>query len=438
MRILTRLSTALFLVLSSVSYAQTDRCQSDELQDVLMEDSAYARSYFAFEAAIAELQSNTGLRSSLTHVIPVVVHIMHDGAAIGTGSNLSQSQVEGAIDALNADFQGTFGGSDIDVEFVLASRDPQGNPSTGILRTNVAASIPSFSSTGMVTNNNLDPAAELTVKGMSHWPGDDYLNIWVLHKMNGGTSPLGFAYLPPTSGLHDGVAIHHQVFGVGAEYDLLTNFDLNRTLTHEVGHYLGLLHTFNSTTECDAETNCESQGDRVCDTPPTTGSVGCSPWSCEETMVENFMDYSNDACMSSFTEGQRTRMRNALESHRPSLLTSEGSLPVTSIDAGISSVEGISATGCSTTIEPEVLIRNFGTEPLTDASVSFSLNGGVTNVIPWSGNLEYGEQEFLSLPPLSAGTGDHNLQVWTALNGDQYGLNDTIAVEFNIEAGSVL
>ncbi len=427
---------ALFVAtLANTTLAQGDRCQSDELQAVLMEDSTYARSYFAFEAALADM-SSSAMRSSETHVLPVVVHIMHDGASLGTGSNVSDSQVLSAIDALNADFRGDFGGADVDIEFALAVRDPDGNPTTGILRTDVSEVIPGFSSTGMVTNSNLDPASEMNVKNLSHWSGSEYINVWVLHKLNGGTSPLGFAYLPPTSGTHDGIVLHHQVFGVGDEYNLLSNFNLNRTLSHEMGHYLSLLHTFSNTNSCADESNCSSQGDRVCDTPPTTGSIGCSALSCPATMVENFMDYSNDGCMDSFTEGQRTRMRDALVLHRNALLSSDGAIPVMSTDMGIASVQGIASTGCASTISPEVLLQNFGSDALNAATIHFALDGGTVNDLEWTGDLASGATEYVSLPTLAAVGGDHELSVWISTPEDGYALNDTLAVSFEILSGS--
>ena len=422
-----------FIALTSV--AQDDRCSSDELQAALMEDSTYARSYFAFEAALAEM-SGSALRSSDAYILPVVVHIMHDGASTGNGSNISDSQVLSAIDALNADFRGDFGGANVDIGFSLAVRDPEGNPTTGIVRTDVSDVIPSFSSTGMVTTSNLDPASEMNVKNLSHWPGSDYINVWVLHKLNGGSSPLGFAYLPPTSGTHDGVVLHHQVFGVGDEFDLLNNFNLNRTLTHEMGHYLSLLHTFNNTSSCADESNCSSQGDRVCDTPPTTGSIGCSAMSCPETMVENFMDYSNDGCMEAFTEGQRTRMRDALLSHRNSLLNSDGTIPVMSTDMGLASVQGIASAGCASSISPEVLLQNFGSEPLTSATVHFSLDGGTANAIEWTGDLPAGGTAYFPLPSLAASDGDHDLSVWINTPNDGYALNDTLNTSFEVLTGS--
>ena len=415
-----------------------ERCHTDEAHAALLADSAFARSYFAFEAAMEDMASSGALRSSTTHVLPVVVHVMHDGSDLGTGSNISDAQVQSAIEALNADFRGDFGGAQIDIEFELAARDPDGNPSSGIVRVDVSAEVPSYSSTGMVTSSSSDPASELAVKSMSHWPSGDYINVWVVHKLNGGASPIGFAYLPPFSGTLDGIVVHRQVFGVGDQYDLYNNYDLNRTLTHEVGHYLGLLHTFNNTSSCATESNCQTQGDKVCDTPPTTGSLGCSALDCPNTLVENFMDYSVDGCMDSFTEGQRTRMRDALENFRASLLDSDGTVPVMSNDVGLTSLEGVANSGCNATVQPQVLLQNFGTDPMTTATVYFALDGGVENQLPWSGNLSTGESVMIDLPGLATGAGNHTLSVWSTAPGDSYADNDTITVDFEVTGGMVV
>lgn len=418
--------------------AQINRCETAEIQAALMEDSLFARSYFAFEMAMEDMASSAALRSSVDYVLPIVVHVMHDGSDIGTGSNISDSQIASAIDALNADFRGDFGGAEIGIEFELASRDPEGNPSSGINRVNVSAEVPTFTTTGMVTSSSSGPASELSIKSMSHWPSGDYINVWVLHKLNSGASPLGFAYLPPFSGTLDGIVVHRQVFGVGDEYDLFNNYDLNRTLTHEMGHYFGLLHTFHNTASCGIESNCQSQGDKVCDTNPTTGSIGCSPLDCPNTLVENFMDYSNDDCMDSFTEGQRTRMRDALENFRASLIDSDGTLPVMATDLGLTGIEGVANSGCNSTVQPEVLLQNFGTDPMTSASLFFSLDGGPENQLNWSGNLASGDFTSLALPGLSAGAGDHDLTVWSSTPGDGYSANDSLTISFEVTGGMIL
>ncbi len=417
---------------------QGGRCSAEDHLAVQLEaDTVFARSYFAFETAM-EARRSAGFRTGEQYTLPVVVHILHDGDGVGEGANISEDQVMSAISALNADFDGSMGGTNINIQFELASRDPEGHPTNGIVRLNVADILPEFAEHGIVTDNLSAPTADAAVKALSHWPETDYINVYVASKLNGGTSPLGYAYLPPVTGVIDGIVVHHQVFGVGDGFNLMNNFDLNRTLTHEVGHYLGLYHTFHLTQNCGEETNCAAQGDRVCDTPPTTGTIGCNAMECEGTMVENFMDYGNDACMTSFTDGQRNRMRDALLEHRASLLESTGTIPVVDTDAGVASIQGIAPVGCNATHAVEVALQNFGSSTVTEADIHFSLDGGPDLTVTWNGTLSSGESTLVPLPELAAGVGEHNLTVWSDLDGDGYADNDAQSLDFSVTEGALL
>jgi hypothetical protein len=256
--------------------------------------------------------------------IPVVVHVVYNTSA----ENISDAQVQSQIDVLNADFRrtnsdadGTWSqAADTEIEFCLASVDPNGNPTNGITRT--STSVTAFS-----TNDNMKFNSS---GGKDAWPAGDYLNMWSCD-ISGGI--LGYAQFPGGAPATDGVVMDYQYFGtIGTA---TAPFDLGRTATHEVGHWLNLRHIW-------GDGGC-SVDDFVSDTPTSdaanygcaTGHVSCST----VDMVQNYMDYSDDACMNLYTAGQKTRMRALFEpgGARASLLNSAacGAPPTPTCSDGI-------------------------------------------------------------------------------------------------------
>lgn len=252
--------------------------------------------------------------------IPVVVHVMHaPGEAYGFQSNISDEQILSQIEVLNEDFRKQLGsrgfnnnvvGADTEIEFCLATRDPSGNLTNGIVR------LPYSGST------NFQLAQDRNMKDLSRWPTTRYLNIWIVKSIQSGI--LGYAYLPetligdPDRARIDGLVIGATFFGSRDKQPLNQNFYLDntfaygRTATHEIGHYLNLLHTWGDG-GCDVD-------DQVDDTPLCSGQYfGCPPNPARPNqcgfnrMVENYMDYSDDVCFNIFTQGQKTRMRAAMQ-----------------------------------------------------------------------------------------------------------------------------
>lgn len=275
--------------------------------------------------------------------IPVVVHVVHNGENVGSGTNISRAQVESQIETLNEDFRrrvNTPGfntnsrGADVELEFALAALNPQGQSMAepGINR--IAGGRSSW---------NRDQIENL--KTYTIWDPTLYYNIWVVDiASSGSTQLLGYAQFPVQSGLEglseggagttDGVVVHTRAFGnsrKGSFPNLFGNNNQGRTLTHETGHWLGLRHIW-------GDSNC---GNDYCDdTPPqASSSSGCPTGrqSCGATnMVENYMDYSQDACMNLFTIDQKSRMRTVMANspRRRELVSSnvlggdQGGLPV--------------------------------------------------------------------------------------------------------------
>lgn len=246
--------------------------------------------------------------------IPVHVIICHPpGQSEGSGSNLSMDHILSQIEVLNEDFTatnsdygntpGVFDVGNPDIEFCLASQDPDGNATDGVTR--------------YPTNQNLGNN-ENAIKQETSWDPDSYLNIWVSPNIGG---LLGWAYFPGVSPQYlDGLVITTSAFG-GAGYATSNNYGLGRTATHELGHYFDLAHTFAG--------SCGSS-DGFPDTPPQQASnYGCPnhpSTSCGNSgdFFMNYMDYVNDDCMVTFSDDQSNHMQGILTGVRSSLLSSSG------------------------------------------------------------------------------------------------------------------
>ncbi|MBC7864292.1 MAG: T9SS type A sorting domain-containing protein [Bacteroidia bacterium] len=236
-------------------------------------------------------------------IIPVVVHIIH----LGGTENISDAQVQSQIDVLNEDFRkiaGTNGdgnGVDTDIEYCLAKKDPQGRCTNGIVRVNSS-----------LANHQTYQRTQL--KQLSYWDNTRYLNIYVVKTISGST--LGYSSFPGGPPDEDGIVVRHDYFGKTGT----ASASLGRTTTHEIGHWLGLYHTFNG--GCGIDTCLD--GDYVCDTPPAVNpNFGCPTInSCSidvpdvNDQIANYMDYSNDNCKSMFSNGQKQRAQASLMSFR--------------------------------------------------------------------------------------------------------------------------
>jgi hypothetical protein len=243
--------------------------------------------------------------------IPVVFHVVYRT----TSENISDAQLQSQLDVLTDDFRrlnsdadGTWSqAADTEIEFCLATVDPSGSTTNGVTRTSTTVN-------GFGTN---DAVKFNSSGGKDAWPAGDYLNFWVC---NIGGGILGYAQFPGGSASTDGVVCDYRYTGtIGTA---TAPFDLGRTATHEVGHWLNLRHIW-------GDGNCNVD-DFVSDTPTSDApNYGCTPShvSCSSTdMVQNYMDYSDDGCMNLYTLGQKNRMQALFGSggSRASLLSSNG------------------------------------------------------------------------------------------------------------------
>ena len=424
--------------------AQTDMhsCASSHAMGALLVNSPEeAHSFAAVQEALRHLQAEQSQqRGNLeVHTIPVVVHVLHLGSEVGVDENISDEQIVSAIDALNEDYRrmaGTNGegdGVDTFIQFELAKRDPDGNPTNGITRMN-ASGIAEYADDGVATDSSQPGAPELDVKTPVAWNRDDYINFFIVNRINGGDGVNGYAYPFRTfNPVLDGVVQRFDTFGTVGN---LKPGYINRVTTHEVGHHLRLLHTFENTLSCEDEANCSLNGDQVCDTPPTTLNRFCDEPTCDDALVQNYMDYTGQTCRNMFTAGQRDRMRACLEGERKSLTESLGAMPVVDEDLVVKAVNSPGETTCQPSASPSIQVLNQGVLPANGFQLSYVLNGGTRFQNVFNQTIDAGESINVSLPELALTAGTNELEVVVKQLGggnDEFPENDTLVHPFDVQ-----
>ena len=296
-------------------------CATDEVHERLLRTvSGYAEARSEIENRTSRVLAFGGavLRTGCTQ-IPIVVHVVYRSAA----ENISDAQIQSQIEVLNADYRAANPDKsstpavfapligDARVTFKLADVDPNGNPTNGITRTSSSNS--SFTS-------DTDNVKSASTGGADPWPADRYLNIWTCGNLRdtAGNALLGYAQFPGGPAATDGVVILQSAFGNTGT--AAAPFNLGRTATHEIGHWLNLRHIWG-----DDGTGCTGD-DFVADTPnaggPNYGTPTFPHISCNNgpngDMFMNYMDYVDDAAMFMFTQGQVDRMQAALDGPRSS------------------------------------------------------------------------------------------------------------------------
>ncbi len=331
-------------------------CGSSEYKAALLQvDPKLNEVFLNVEKQIASLNNKnirTASRDTTANeiiTIPVVIHVLYETAT----ENISDAQIKSQIDALNNDFNflnsdrlntpeafKVFSGN-ARIKFCLAQVDPQGRRTTGINR--------KYTNTEVFTTD--DGMKMVTKGGVAAWDSKHYLNIWVCKLTS---RSLGYATPPGASADKDGVVIAYDVFGTVG--NLRAPFNKGRTATHEVGHWMGLIHIW-------GDSQCGS--DQVDDTPTQQSyNFGCQTFpkmsACSPNkngdMFMNFMDFSDDACMNMFTIGQVKRMRSIFAKNGirndflasfacDSTLAQNGPLPEPVVDVKpVTNVESLSST----------------------------------------------------------------------------------------------
>ncbi|WMJ74298.1 M43 family zinc metalloprotease [Cytophagaceae bacterium ABcell3] len=316
------------------------------------------------------LRENINRKSSEVYKIPVVIHVLYRNGReeVGVEENITDYEIYKYLEELNNQLRkvpgssGDGNGVDTRIEVVLATKDPEGIPTSGINRVN-ASSVPHFNTLGYSFNNS-NPSLDNTaaIRDITTWDRTKYLNIYLAWGIN------------YNGGFYAGLG---GTFGAAMQY----NTD-PKTWTHEIGHCFGLLHTFED--GCN-EADCETEGDRVCDTPPTTQNafsgnmgdcIGASP--CGTTaQIRNYMDYSLRTCRNKFTAGQMDRMHAFLENPWYVWRT-------------IWQPENLVATGTDGRVAPKITFFDASTNNLCIRdSVSFSFHA-TRNPTTWQWEFEDG------------------------------------------------
>jgi hypothetical protein len=301
--------------------------------------------------------------------IPVVVHVVYNIEE----ENLSDEQIYSQIDVLNEDFQYIIPDSlmwsevagNPEMEFCLATRDKYGNSTCGITRTYTDSTVFRIQTS----------VKDESTGGISGWPATDYLNIFICDIAN----VRGYATFPDAEDSIDGVVLDYLSVGRGEEFIFSDpRFNLGRTGTHEVGHWLRLSHIW-------GDGNCDID-DGISDTPSAPGpNNGCavgSPACSEDSlmMVQNYMDYSDDSCMYLFTLGQVNLMRKAFDS-----LGSRVSI--------------LSSRGCQAPAQNEIYFKLVFDEYPQD--ISWELLDSTNNIVASDGNFDPGDESMGIPPPLA-------------------------------------
>lgn len=439
-----RFCSCVFILLiyfsSTASAQQSGRTISEKcgtmqhLQLTLQRNAALSIKFREQRSEFNRLLSQTqnrrrSLRMETITYIPVVFHIVMSNPNVVT-----DAQIQAQLDTLNMDFAGTNGDSvkipsyfkpyfgKSSIQFCLAQRTPDGDPTTGILRVNTSSS--SFGINDAVKHTSSG--------GNDSWATNNYFNVWICSLSNG---ILGYATFPADgSPSEQGVVIDYRSIPGGS----YINYNNGKTLTHETGHYFNLYHIWG-----DDNGACTGT-DYIADTPNQADATSGCPTgikldSCTSTgngiMYQNYMDYSYDPCLVMFTTEQVARMESALTTYRSSLLASNGCKPVVlnNYDAQIRAINVPGPRICASSFIPNISFRNKGIITLTSLQINAKVDNGNVVTTNWTGSLASFTLTSAALNAMTTTTGYHILTIWTSNpngNTDQDPTNDTLRINF--------
>ena len=426
-----------FLLAALTPSKAQDRCGSMEvLTTNFKKNPALKLKFEAEKQRIKQEIFNRKLNAQQARVegttiyIPIVFHIV-----LQNQNQVTDAQIQAQVDQLNMDYAGLNGDSTkipsffkplyakSNIQFKLAQRNPNNESSTGIER--------------IITTRTSFDLNDARVKytasgGADAWDNTRFFNVWICNLQQ---PYLGYATFPNGGpAAEDGVVIKYTALPGG-----VFPYNKGRTLVHEAGHFFNLLHIWGDDVGCNGT-------DEIDDTPNqgnfTSGCPSDIPRfdNCTTTgngiMYENFMDYTDDACMVMFTLDQKTRMEATMSLYRPSLMTSNGADPVVAynLDVAAKSINTPLQRICTPAFTPIITLRNHGAQTLTAVTIQASIDNGAVSTTNWTGSLASLQETNVSLSQFTiSAEGIHTLNVIiTKANGatDENTSNDAITLTF--------
>lgn len=416
----------LFFLGFTIAFGQ-ERCGSTEKLLHHLENNKKQHSFHEKIEKKIQKWSEDKQGSSIIN-IPVVFHVVYKN----TTENISEAQIMSQLAILNEDFRRqnidiintptdfSSVAADTEINFCLAQRTPENDTTNGITRTETTVN--SFS----LLDNKIFYDS---LGGKNIWNNEHYLNIYICDI----SSVLGFAAFPSSNDDIDGVVIDFENFGNTGT--ATAPYHKGRTCTHEVGHWLNLIHVWGNM-------NCGD--DFVSDTPEqANANYGCpahpSP-TCSNSgdMFQNYMDYTNDACMNMFTIGQKNRMHATLSIAREKIANSKA-CHTPYEDVGVTDVYSINNNSfCGNQLDIEVELSNFSGDEINSVVITYQLDNLPAVHYQWNGNLAAGSSASVMIGTEIVSAGSYELLIYSSSPNGFHDLdfyNDTLEMPFDVVDG---